>query len=309
MRKFIWLFLLLQVPFVGLFAQESVAPAPVTENALLWQITGKDLSTTSYLYGTIHMIGKEDFIMTEATKKAFKEAELVTFEINMDEMTNLGTQFSALMKAFMDDGVTLKDLITEEEYKLVDDHFSKMGLPLVFLERIKPMFLTVFASGDVDPMQGLSGGGDVMSYEMEFASMARQQEKTMGGLETVDFQMSLFDSIPYKAQAQMLVESIQEPEDGADDQMLQLAKIYKSQNLEAMQQMISNEGSEFAAYEELLLVKRNENWIPLMEGMMSKQPTFFAVGAGHLGGDRGVVNLLRQEGYTLTPIDAGKELE
>ena len=57
-----------------------------------------------------------------------------------------------------------------------------------------------------------------------------------------------------------------------------------------------------APYEELLLVRRNENWIPVMERIMREGSAFFAVGAGHLGGPKGVVNLLRQAGYTVEPV-------
>ncbi|MEL6924285.1 MAG: TraB/GumN family protein [Bacteroidota bacterium] len=278
---------------------ESYAPTKA-ENALLWQIEGKDLQQPSWLFGTIHMIDKEDFFLTEAAKASIGEAGRVTFEINMEDMNDLSAQFGLMMNAFMKDGKTLKDLLSETDYKLVNDHFQKIGLPMFMLERIKPMFLSVFASGDMD-MSSLSSGS-MVSYEMEIMKLAKEDDKEIGGLETAEYQMSMFDSIPYQAQAEMLVESIRAGDSGSDqfDQMVQL---YKNQDLHGMSSMLSSDEEGIGEYEDLLLATRNKNWIPIMGEMMKTKPTFFAVGAGHLGGEMGVVAVLRKEGYKVTPIN------
>jgi len=272
-------------------------------NALLWKISGNKLTKPSYLYGTIHIIDKDDFFLPDGTLGAIEDSEKMVFEINMEDMSDMSTAMSLMQKAFMSDNLTLKDLLTEEEYKMVGDHFKKLGFPLMFFERIKPMFLTVFASGDMDPMAMQSG--KIKSYEMEFMEMAKDSKMPMGGLETIDFQMSVFDSIPYKAQAEMLVESIQSGDTGTD-QFRQMVDIYKNQDLNAMQEMFAAEQGGLEGYDDILIVGRNKNWIPQMIETMAVQPTFFAVGAGHLGGEFGVINLLKDEGYTLTPFVSKK---
>lgn len=272
-------------------------------NALLWKISGNKLTQPSYLYGTIHIIDKDDYFLPEGTLGAIDASEKMVFEINMEDMSDMNAAMSLMQKAFMSDNLTLKDLLSEEDYKMVGDHFKKQGFPLMFFERIKPMFLTVFASGDMDPMAMQSG--KIKSYEMEFMEMAKDSKMPMGGLETIDFQMSVFDSIPYKDQAQMLVESIQSGDTGTD-QFKQMVDIYKKQDLNAMQEMFAAEQGGLEGYDDLLLVGRNKNWIPLMVDMMAVQPTFFAVGAGHLGGEFGVINLLKEKGYTLTPFVSKK---
>jgi uncharacterized protein YbaP (TraB family) len=290
---------------VRVFSQTEVAVAPpqqgqaTIENALLWKITGKDLTTPSYLYGTIHLIDKDDFFLTDSTKAFLDRSKMVTFEINMEDMSNLAGQFSLLMKAMMDDGMTLRDLLNEDEYKLVKDHFDKMGMPLMWFERFKPMFLTVMAGGDMGP--GALSSGEMVSYEFEILEIAQKDKKPIGGLETAEFQMSMFDSIPYKVQAQMLVESIKSSNEGSDE-LEKMVELYKNQDLQGMQTMMSDDEEGIGKYEDLLLVARNKNWIPVMAEMMRKQPTFFAVGAGHLGGENGVVSLLRKEGYIVMPV-------
>jgi len=278
-------------------------------NSLLWAISGNELKDTSYLYGTIHLIGKEDFFLTEATKEAFDASKKVVFEINLENMNDLMSQFGLLMKAFMGDGKTLKDLLEEEDYKEVKEHFAQKGMTDFLwnmMERIKPMFLTMFASTDLtgeNPMMS----GDMKSYEMELMAKAKLQKKPMDGLETAEYQMSMFDSIPYDAQAQMLLQSIR-VDSVASNELEEMVELYKNQDINGMIQMFDEDEEGIGKYEDFLLINRNKNWIPVMSGMMAAQPTFFGVGAGHLAGEFGVINLLKEQGYTLTPIKDKKVL-
>jgi len=140
----------------------------------------------------------------------------------------------------------------------------------------------------------------VTSVEMELYRSARNRKLETAGLETTSYQMGIFDSIPYKVQAKMLIDGLRSMDvdtTGEDDQLDKLVKLYKEQDISAMQSMIADEAEGMAAYEEILLKKRNRNWIAPMGKMMREKPTIFAVGAGHLGGPEGVVALLRKEGY------------
>ena len=271
---------------------------PLT-NALLWKIEGNGLATPSYLYGTIHLIDADDYYLPQGTLTAIDNTQKMVFEIDMNEMSDMGAMMGLMNQAFMKDDQTLKDLISEEDYKLVDSHFTKLGLPLMLMERMKPMFLTVFASGDMDPA-GLQTGA-MKSYEMEFLEIAKNSDMPVAGLETIEFQLSVFDSIPYKAQAEMLVETIKTGGTDSSDFDV-MVKMYKEQKINDMVSMISDEDEQLSEYEDILLNKRNEAWSSRMVKMMNQMPTFFAVGAGHLAGQRGVIHLLRKEGYTLTPI-------
>ena len=279
------------------FAQET--PQTDSENSLLWEISGKGVKNVSYLFGTIHMIHRDDFILTDATKNALEKSKRVTFEINMEEMSDMSAMLPLMMRAFMKNGTTLKSLLSEEDYTLVENHFADLGLPMMMLDRIKPMFLSALASEDF-----ISEGNmdEIVSYEMEIMELASQREMEVAGLETAEFQMSMFDSIPYEAQAQMLVESIKSEGDESDEQLRIMVEMYKNQDIEGMQQLIKGDTEGIGKYEELLLVQRNKNWIPIMSQMMSQMPTFFAVGAGHLGGEQGVIALLREAGYKLKPV-------
>ena len=193
-----------------------------SEKSLLWEITGKDLKQPSYLYGTIHMIPKADYFLTPATQKAFEASKKVVFEINMKDMNNPMAMMSIMTKAMMPAGKTLKDFLNDTDYKLVQKKFDALGLPLKMLERIKPMFLSVMVGGDGAKMDGSSPeSSKSTSYEMEFLQMGEKQKKEFGGLETVEFQMGIFDSIrtaraiPAGAIRTAATRTLYQPPDGA----------------------------------------------------------------------------------------------
>ena len=279
--------------------QSSEMKYEALDKALLWKISKDNMDNPSYLYGTIHIIPSEEYFLPTGTLEAIGNSERMVFEIDMKEMNDIGKQMSLLAGAFMKDGLTLKDLYTDEEYKIVKDNFDKMGIPLFFMERLKPMLLTIFASGDIDPTSLQSGKSK--SYEMEFLELAESSKIKTGGLETMDYQMSLFDSIPYSDQAEMLLESIQlSDEDNASFQAM--IDVYKNQDIEAMQTMFEEEDGGIEGHEDILLINRNRNWIPVMKDFMKEGTVFFAVGAGHLAGKEGVIHLLRKAGYKLEPV-------
>ena len=163
------------------------------------------------------------------------------------------------------------------------------------LEKLKPMLLS-----SLDPNNMGAGGSELKSYEMEFLSIAQKKGLEMKGLETIAFQMSIFDSIPYRVQAEMLLEQINQKDEGIS--MIDgMAGIYKKQDIQKMEEMLENEAG-MDQFKDLLLYRRNKRWIAPMIEMMRNKPSFFAVGAGHLPGEKGVISLLRKAGFTVEPL-------
>lgn len=276
------------------YAPDQVVPA---EKSLVWKISGNGLKKPSYLYGTIHLIPKSDFELPGGARTALDNVRRVTFEIDMKEMTNFKTQIGLMTKAFMPGGKTLKDLLPAGDYSFVKEKMSEKGLIGNFLERMKPMFLSTMLSSDES--SGTTLTSKMTSVEMELYRMSRYRKLESAGLETVAYQMGIFDSIPYEAQAKMLVETLRSAEGGNDsnDELSQMLELYRNQDIAAMQSLIGDAKFGVKGYEDILLKNRNHNWIPVMGRLMRETPTLFAVGAGHLGGESGVVALLRKEGY------------
>jgi uncharacterized protein YbaP (TraB family) len=274
--------------------------ADTLPDALLWKIERKDLAAPSYLFGTIHMIPQEDYFEPFGFDEAFEACDKVVFEIDLDEMNDMGALMGLMGSLMMNGGVTLSDLLSPAEYKEVADYFEEMGLPMVLLGSIKPMFLSMLAEINMDPSAMQSD--DIVSYEMDMYERANAASMAVGGLETMEYQMSIFDSIPYKDQAMMLLDAVRST-DLESDLFDETVAMYKQQKIEAMVAMVGDaDQGDLGGYEDILLNNRNRNWIPVMAKQMAKRPVFFAVGAGHLAGENGVIKLLRKEGYTLTPV-------
>ena len=280
------------------YTPESIIP---TEKSLAWKISGKGLKKPSYLYGTIHMIPKSEFELPNAIREGLDNVERVTFEIDMKEMTNIVSQMGLITKSFMAGGKTLKDLLNAEDYALVKAKMAEKGLPGGMFERMKPMFLSTLFSSEEEE----GGAENITSLEMELYKMSKRRKLESDGLETAAYQMAVFDSIPYTVQAKMLVDGLRSMDsiDTGASQLDDMLRMYREQDITAMQAMIG-EDSGMGQYEDILLKKRNQNWIPVMSRMMADKPTLFAVGAGHLGGEYGVVALLRRAGYR---VEVAKE--
>ena len=277
-----------------IYPADKIVP---TEKALVWQISGNGLKKSSYLYGTIHLIPKNEFIFPPAAREALDNVQRVTFEIDMKEMTNFRTQMGLMTKAFMSGGKTLKDLLSADDYSFVKQKMNEKGLPGGMFERMKPMFLSTLFS--TDEGGGVTANSSMTSVEMELYTMSRRRKLESAGLETAAYQMAIFDSIPYDAQAKMLVDGLRSADgnESSEDELSKMLKLYREQDINAMQTMIGDADSGIGGYEDILLKNRNRNWIPVMGRMMREKPCLFAVGAGHLGGESGVVALLRKAGY------------
>ena len=289
----------------NLLAQDTL------DRALLWRIDATDPATpSSYLFGTIHLIPAADFVLSDSLMSVLNRSERVTFEIDPAEMTDPAMAFKLIPKAMMRGDTTLRDVLTAEEFDRAEAHFSELGLPMMFLQRVKPMFLSMLVGMDDMDLSGMLGGdpstadeqSDIKSYELELDGIARQADKEIGGLETTDFQLSLFDSIPYRAQGDMLMAAIDAPEDGESSQLDEITSVYTTGDIDGMYLMSVGEEGGVGGFEKTLIVNRNLNWIAPMETQIAAGATLFAVGAGHLGGPQGIIRLLREAGYILTPL-------
>ena len=120
-------------------------------------------------------------------------------------------------------------------------------------------------------------------------------------METMQFQASVFDSIPYEWQAKELMKNI-DSFSFYKKEFADMVNLYKSQQLDSMQTALSK--SEFGSdeYEDLLLNDRNKKWVKELNDIMKSESVFVAVGAGHLTGEQGLINLLKKEGYTVEPL-------
>jgi uncharacterized protein YbaP (TraB family) len=316
LRYTLGLVLSLLVPGL-IVAQTETAPAsaptavfqpPTTQDtSLLWEITGDGIAAPSYLFGTIHLIPREDYFLPATVVRAINDSEEVLFEIDPRDMQDPTAMMGLMGKINMRGDTTLSDLLPAERYDTVAAYFEQSGMPMFFLQRMKPLFLSSMVGMDMTGGNPLAGGDSKMqSYEFELSEIAEAAGKEIGGLETMEFQLGLFDSIPYTVQAEMLYESVIGEMDkdmpGSGGQFAEMVDLYRRKAVADMSQMITDESAGKGNFEELLVIRRNENWVPIIADRLASTPTVYAVGAGHLGGERGVIALLRAAGFSVEPV-------
>jgi uncharacterized protein YbaP (TraB family) len=276
---------------VGCSSQPKTDYAP-NNNSLLWEISGNGLKQPSYFFGTMHILCADDAKLSQNFTNIINGVGQIYFEIKLDDMAQT---FGMIGDLPMKDNKTLKDFYTDAEYAKVKNYFDKHGqMPFMMMEKFKPMLLSSMVEEEAMPCKEKDG------MEMRIMQLAQAKKTEIKGLETMHFQASIFDSIPYEDQAKELLESI----DSIPQQNLELAKMtkaYISQNLDSLNDMTSADAS-MAKYLDLMLFGRNRNWAKQFDAIAKEKSTLFAVGAGHLGGEKGVLNLLRKKGYTVKPL-------
>ncbi|SFN80623.1 hypothetical protein SAMN04488519_102114 [Algoriphagus ornithinivorans] len=263
-----------------------------TEKSLLWKISGNGLEKDSYVFGTIHMICPDQFLMNEEIKGAFTGTEQLVLELDMDD-PELQQKMQAVS---INSGMkNIQGEMKEEQSKALDQFLTQnYGAGLAQMGILKPFVLTSMVLMKQLPCDQME------SYEFFFTQMAQQQGKEILGLEDVAFQVGIFDQIPLNIQLEELGKMVTTDESMKEFQTT--VEAYVAQDLDKLYQTISDNPMT-GNFSEILLDQRNENWIPVMKKQMEEKSTFFAVGSGHLAGQKGVLNLLKEAGYTLSPVN------
>ncbi|RYY28074.1 MAG: TraB/GumN family protein [Chitinophagaceae bacterium] len=266
-----------------------------TNNTLLWEISGKGLSTPSYVFGTMHILCADDANLSPNLKQIIRECNQVYFEIDMDNMQEL---MGAMKYLRMNDGAKISDLLTAEEYERVKNYFdrNKSQLPFSMMNRFKPYFVTSLIG------EQLMNCAETKGMEAQIMKELKPYNKDIKGLETTEFQASIFDSIPYKKQAKDLVSYI-DSVDHYKGLTAEMVKVYLQQDLGKLDKLMQQSDAGMNEYMDLMLYDRNRRWVTQMPEIMNDPgATLFAVGAGHLPGEEGVLNLLKKAGYTVRPL-------
>jgi uncharacterized protein len=294
---------LLSSLLIGLTPHLSWGQVP-TEKSLLWEVSGNGIAQPSYLFGTIHRACVDRLVLRPKQKEVLANVQQLYLEI---DITDSGVVLAATAGMLLPGGKSLQDVMTATEYRKVKKFFAKemKEIPFWTISNFRPMILSGMVTG------GTADKCETSSWEVTLGKLARQKELAIKGLETAQDQLAVFDRMPMKEQVQQLIQSIDNRQkirkkSIKDYQDLQTA--YKNQDIAKLYGLVAQgvdagispmANQQFVA---ALLDERNQKWIPIISQVAKEKPTFFGVGAGHLGGERGVISLLRNAGYTVQPI-------
>lgn len=285
MKKFLFAYITCLLTVMSINGQQL-------ENSLLWEISGNGLDSPSFLFGTIHMTC--DASLDSNVRKALDNTSLLVLELDMDDPS---LQAKMMKDLYMKDGKTLHDYLSKEDFALLEAFVKEQtGAPLALMSNMKPFFI----SASFYPKML---GCPVQSYEMELVKVAQEQNEEVLGLETVEEQMNVFNAIPYEDQVVDLLRTAKDNLAYDTETFQKLLQLYDTQNIEGMQSMMQEDKNlTTSKHKDKMLDDRNKNWIPKIEEYSKEQPTFYGVGAAHLAGENGVIELLRKAGYTVTAV-------
>jgi uncharacterized protein YbaP (TraB family) len=260
---------------------------------LLWEISSPLTKEKSYLFGTIHLIEKEFFHFPDFLKEKINQSTNIIFETPYPNSTNIRSLLlipnNENIFSYLNENEKNKILKWSTENLKMDEN--------EFLENygnFKPfvLFQTITQLPFLD---------NSVSYEQEIYKIVKNSSKKIEGLETLEEQIELLDKIPLDIQKKQLFFAIDSTSKNQTIlREMQLA--YKQQDLQKIEKWIKIESKTSHFSVDDFIFKRNKKWITKIVSNINTNSTFIAVGAGHLSGEEGIINLLKKEGFKLKSI-------
>ncbi|MEE8118202.1 MAG: TraB/GumN family protein, partial [Gammaproteobacteria bacterium] len=264
---------------------------------MLWQVESN--GGVMYLLGSVHALRPDDYPLAEAYERAYQLADRVMLEINPQQDTPERIQQLSQKLGFISEGESLQDYLSSDGYRRAMLLAKQLGLNTRVLNHLEPWLgaLTVVAE-----QMMRAGFQMMMGVDNHFADRAIRDKKPLSGLETADYQISLFDGLSAEVQEAFLLQSLEEAGDFQND-MAELVGFWLAGDIDELYRITQEDLKEYPEVHEIILLQRNRNWIPQLERELKHGGTVLVVvGALHLVGEDGVVQLLQKRGYKITRL-------
>ena len=252
-----------------------------------------------YLVGSVHMLTSDFYPLAPSLDVAFKDSDLLVEEANLSEMLSPNTQFAMLSRGMLPAGTTLDKVLSPATLALINKHSGALGMPLDALKQFKPWFLAM----TLEAAEWQKAGFDAeLGLDKHFFDRAQTESKSIQGLETTDFQISLFDGMTADQQDRFLAETLKSI-DTETASVGKLASAWKAGDVAGVERLVLADVKSDPVVYDRLLVARNRTWLPKIEALFSRpRHAFVVVGAAHLVGPDGVVAMLRARGYQVVQL-------
>lgn len=273
----------------------TVQAAFAGDKVFMWKVESPQ--ATAYILGTVHMMKKEMYPLDARIRNAFEKSGTYALEFDINEITTSQTA-SLLTDIIYSGGDTIRDHLSRETFELAQKKFAEYGLPFDQMVKFRPWFLAVtiemlaYEKLGLDPQYGI---------EIYFLQKA-EGVKEIVELESFDSQMQLFRSMPDRDQELFLIYTLKDI-DTIEKNMDYFLRVWSEGNAGEMERLIfryAEEDPRLSQIYELFFYERNRNMADKIEKMLGKKCTYFvAVGAGHLVGKQGIIDLLARKGYSV----------
>ena len=273
---------------------------------LLWKVSGNGLSRPSYIMGTYHFAPANMMEKILGMERALEGCDVVVGEIDKEEMMGQDAQMKMAMAMMAPADSTLDVLFSPEDYAIVeqvfDKYFSNMGVKLSQMNMLKPGAISVQMQA-MQAVKHFPNFNESELIDMAVQTRANEMGRPSIGLETIDEQIELLFNSPLTEQAEGLLEACKK-DDLFTVQSSALVEAYMAQDLSELERIFTDPelGGDDAEAMDALIYDRNRNWAEKLVKMMPERAALVCVGAGHLPGDQGLLQLLRDRGYTVEPM-------
>jgi uncharacterized protein len=283
--------LVLAVSLVWLVVSDT---SDAQEKTLLWKVSNDKHSI--YLLGSIHYLKKENFPLHKAILTAFNASKRLVLEVDLNRISPAAAQRVTLEKAMYRDGQTLQQNVSEETYQLAEQHAAKLGIDMKIMGPMKPWFVALTLLAIKFQQIGLDPNLGVDHY---LAERAKASGKATSGLETLEFQVGLLDQLSKRDQESLLRETVGEMELLVTN-INQIVQSWLNGDSDSLETLLLGGMKEYPELHEKIIVERNRRWVPQIEKILAQDgDAIVVVGAAHLVGKDGVIEMLKARGYRL----------
>lgn len=266
------------------------------EKKSLWKIQSKN--NVVYLLGSIHYLKPQAYPLDPVLEDAFKNSKKLVLEIQLESLDRGGQQVM-LMKGLFTDGRTLKSVVAEETYKLAESELNKLGLEINVFNQFKPWFVALAVTALKLERLGFDPSHGIDRY---FYQKAKKESKEILGLETVEYQMDLFDGMEAPTQELLLLSTLKDLA-SMEQSVDAVVHAWAAGDLNALDSTLLQSLRAHPQVYQRLIVDRNRAWIPKIESYLTEREKYLVVvGAGHLAGKDGIIEVMKRKGYSVEQL-------
>ena len=269
----------------------------VSAKSCLWKVTSP--TGTLYLQGSVHILKADNYPLPSSIEQAYVASEVLVLEVNMKEMASPETQQRIMSKAMLPGAKTLQQELDVDTYEKLSAACIQTGLPIAALEKFKPWFSTMTLSLLKLQQMGFESQHGLDTY---FYGKATADGKKVIGLENIDFQIDLFDSLAESNPNDFVTRALADL-DVIEKEIALLEKAWVTGDIDTLGTLMSKSFEGYPEFYKTFVLDRNDRWLKKLNDLLEKPKiSMVVVGAGHLPGKGGLLELLEEKGYTLEQL-------
>ena len=262
------------------------------EKSFLWRVNSDQ--NRLYILGSIHLLKKETYPLKKSIEDAFEQTKKLVLEIDLSSANSQKIQQLMVQKSISTDGTMLHQSVSDETYQAVAKRAKELDIDIRVLSPFKPWVIAMTMAAI--KLQQL-GFDPSLGVDRHLAERAKQTDKPTAGLETAEFQLDLFDRFSAKEQELLLRQSMDEM-DHVERNVTAIVQAWKSGDVGAVERHLLVGMRDYPEIHRKVIDDRNQRWLPQIENLLSRgENALIVVGAAHLVGKNGIIELLKDRGY------------